>query len=149
MTAQQNYIYSSRDFGRTKSYLEVELPERLIHKGVTKGQLDDEFSADRKHPVHVVDLPSRAVSMSIGGLEKGQSTRNHRHSYETIIYVLKGNGHSIVEGKRVDWEAGDAILVPRWGWHQHFNDSDGYVEYIGVENAPMLQNLGLALREEQ
>lgn len=87
--------------------------------------------------------------MSIGGLEKGQNTRNHRHSYETIIYVLKGNGHSIVEGKRVDWEAGDAILVPRWGWHQHFNDSDGYVEYIGVENAPMLQNLGLALREEQ
>jgi gentisate 1,2-dioxygenase len=70
MTAQQNYIYSSRDFGKTKSYIEVELPERLIHKGVTKGQLDDDFSADRKHPVHVVDLPSRAVSMSIGGLEK-------------------------------------------------------------------------------
>lgn len=144
-----NYIYSSSDFGRTKSHIEVDVPSKLIHKAVTKGQLDDEFSTDRKHPVHVVDLPSRAISMSVGGLEKGQCTRRHRHTYETIIYVLKGYGHSIVEGKRVDWEAGDAILVPRWAWHQHFNDSDEYVEYIGAENAPMLQNIGLALREEE
>jgi len=145
----ENYIYSSRDFGKTKANIEVSVPDRLIHKGVTKGKLDGDFSTDRKHPVHVVDLPSRAISMSIGGLDAGKSTRKHRHTYETIIYVLKGHGHSIVEGKRVNWEAGDAILVPRWGWHQHFNDSDEYCEYIGCENAPMLQNLGLALREEQ
>jgi len=144
-----NYIYSSKDFGRTKSHIEVAMPDYVIHKNVTGGGLDDEFSTDRKHPVHVVDLPSRAISMSIGGLEVGQSTRNHRHSYETIIYVTKGKGHSVVEGQRVDWEAGDAVLVPRWAWHQHFNDSNEYCEYIGAENAPMLQNLGLALREEQ
>jgi quercetin dioxygenase-like cupin family protein len=144
-----NYIYSSKDFGRTKSYIETSMPDYVIHKNVTGGKLDDEFSTDRKHPVHVVDLPSRAISMSIGGLEVGQNTRNHRHSYETIIYVTKGKGHSVVEGQRVDWEAGDAVLVPRWAWHQHFNDGDEYCEYIGAENAPMLQNLGLALREEQ
>lgn len=144
-----NYIYSSSDFGKTKAHLEVDMPDKLIHKAVNKGQLDDAFSTDRKHPVHIVDLPSRAISLSIGGLEQGQCTRKHRHTYETIIYVLQGYGHSIVEGKRVDWEVGDAILVPRWAWHQHFNDSDGYVEYIGAENAPMLQNIGLALREEE
>jgi gentisate 1,2-dioxygenase len=50
---------------------------------------------------------------------------------------------------RVDWEAGDALLVPRWTWHQHFNLSETEsAEFLGAENAPMLQNLGLALREE-
>jgi quercetin dioxygenase-like cupin family protein len=147
-----NYIYSSRDFGETRAVLEIAKPDRpLIHKNVTgtKNSANSGFTDDRKHPVHIVDLPSRAVSVSIGGIPGGGQTRKHRHTYETIIYVLKGKGYSIVEGERVDWEAGDAVLVPRWNWHQHFNLSPTeYAEYLGAENAPMLQNLGMALREE-
>ncbi len=147
-----NYIYSSRDFGATTGNLDIARPDRpLIHKDVTgtKNKANDGFTDDRKHPVHIVDLPSRAVSVSIGGIPAGGRTRKHRHTYETIIYVLKGKGYSVVEGVRVDWEAGDAVLVPRWNWHQHFNTSETeYAEYLGAENAPMLQNLGMALREE-
>lgn len=147
-----SYIYSSRDFGETIAKIEIAKPDRaLIHKNVagTKNQANVGFADDRKHPVHIVDLPSRAVSMSIGGIPGGGRTRKHRHTYETIIYILKGRGYSVVEGARVDWEPGDAVLVPRWTWHQHFNASPTeYAEYVGAENAPMLQNLGLALREE-
>lgn len=147
-----DYIYSSRDFGETPSHIEIAKSDRsLIHKNVTgtKNQANTAFSADRTHPVHIVDLPSRAVSVSIGGIAGGGNTRKHRHTYETIIYILKGHGYSVVEGVRIDWEAGDAVLIPRWAWHQHFNASPTeYAEYLGAENAPMLQNLGLALREE-
>jgi quercetin dioxygenase-like cupin family protein len=147
-----NYIYSSRDFGETIGTIEVAKPDRpCIHKNVrgTDNEANAKFSADRKHPVHIVDLPSRAVSVSIGGILPGGRTRKHRHSYETIAVILKGKGYSIVDGNRVDWEEGDALLVPRWTWHQHFNASDTeYAEFLGAENAPMLQNLGLALREE-
>lgn len=148
----ENYIYSSRDFGDTASKIEPAKPDRpLIHRNVTgsSNKANDSFTSDRKHPVHIVDLPSRAVSVSIGGIDPGGRTRKHRHSYETIIYVLRGHGYSVVEGERIDWEAGDAVLVPRWTWHQHFNTSETeYAEYLGAENAPMLQNLGLGLREE-
>lgn len=148
----EGYIYSSRDFGDTTPDIDVARPDRpLIHKNVTgtDNSANRSFSADRTHPVHIVDLPSRSVSVSIGGIVPGGRTRNHRHTYETIIYVLKGAGYSIVDGVRVDWEAGDAVLVPRWQWHQHFNKSDTeYAEYLGAENCPMLQNLGLSLREE-
>lgn len=147
-----DYIYSSRDFGETTSKIEIARPERpLIHKNVTdtKNQANTAFSDDRTHPVHIVNLPSSSVSVSIGGIPGGGKTRNHRHTYETIIYILKGHGYSLVEGMRIDWELGDAVLVPRWTWHQHFNASPTeYAEYLGAENAPMLQNLGLALREE-
>jgi quercetin dioxygenase-like cupin family protein len=147
-----NYIYSSSDFGDTRTEIVPAKPDRpLIHKNVTGTQNDanDKFTDDRKHPVHIVDLPSRAISVSIGGILPGGRTRKHRHSYETIAYILKGNGYSVVDGTRVDWEAGDAVLVPRWTWHQHFNASETeYAEFLGAENAPMLQNLGLGLREE-
>lgn len=147
-----NYIYSSSDFGDTRTAIVPAKPDRpLIHKNVTGTQNDAnaKFTDDRKHPVHIVDLPSRAISVSIGGILPGGRTRKHRHSYETIAYILKGKGYSVVDGARVDWEAGDAVLVPRWTWHQHFNASDTeYAEFLGAENAPMLQNLGLGLREE-
>jgi quercetin dioxygenase-like cupin family protein len=149
---EEGYIYSSRDFGETTNKIEPSKPEPpLIHKKVTGtvNSANASFTDDRRHPVHIVDLPSRAVSVSIGGIPGGGQTRKHRHTYETIMYVLKGSGYSVVDGQRLDWDAGDAVLVPRWAWHQHFNASPTeYVEYLGAENAPMLQNLGLALREE-
>jgi gentisate 1,2-dioxygenase len=87
--------------------------------------------------------------MTIGGLEPGQSTRMHRHNYETIIYVLSGQGASVIGEQRVEWRAGDAFYVPVWAWHQHSNSSAAErAEYVACENAPLLQNLGVAVREE-
>jgi quercetin dioxygenase-like cupin family protein len=142
--------YSSKDFGKTPSKLSAKLPEKLIHKRVETTNLDQQFSTERKHPVFVVDLPSIALSMTIGGLDPGQSTNRHRHTYETIIFVIEGKGYTMVEDRRVDWEAGDAIYVPVWAWHQHFNlSSTESCRYIASENAPLLQNLGgIAIREE-
>lgn len=140
--------YSSKDFGKTKSVLAVEMGDKLIHQQVCRENPDDVFSAERKHPVHIVDLPSKTMSMTIGGLAPGQSTNKHRHTYETIIYVLEGEGYSWIEDQRVAWCAGDAVYVPVWAWHSHHNTSEQDCTYVACENAPLLQNLGVALREE-
>ena len=60
----------------------------------------------------IVELPSRSISVTIGHLKEGQRTRLHRHNYETIIYVVKGCGYSLVENEKVEWKAGDALYVP-------------------------------------
>lgn len=39
----------------------------------------------------------------MGHLEPGQTTSRHRHSYETIIYVLEGEGYTLIEDERVEW----------------------------------------------
>lgn len=141
--------FSSKDFGRTSNQLVAVVPDRLIHKNVLGTATDSQFSKERKHPVQVVDLPSRALSMTIGGIEPGKSTNRHRHNYETIIYVLEGKGRTIVEDRVVEWEPGDAIYVPVWAWHHHENRSETEgCRYVACENAPLLQNLGAALREE-
>jgi len=143
--------FSSADFGQVAAKLVADSPERLIHSDVLAGDAgpDGEISAQRRHLVRMVDLPSRVLSMTIGGLAGGQSTRKHRHNYETIIYVLSGHGFSVIEDRRVSWKAGDAFYVPVWAWHQHGNASmTDSVLYVACENAPMLQNLGIAVREE-
>jgi quercetin dioxygenase-like cupin family protein len=141
--------FSSKDFGRTPPAMTAEVPERLVHRQVERSHRDDEFSRERKHPVFVVDLPSRVLSMTIGGLEPGQTTSKHRHSYETILYVLEGSGFTMIEGRKVEWQAGDAVYIPVWAWHQHTNASaQRSCRYVACENAPMLQSLGVAVREE-
>lgn len=141
--------FSSKDFGKTVAQFTVEMPGRLIHKNVIASGNDQQFSNERKHAVQVVDLPSKALSMTIGGLTPGQSTSRHRHSYETMIFVIEGAGTTYIEDRAVEWIAGDAIYIPVWAWHHHVNASpDVACRYIACENAPLLQNLGCALREE-
>lgn len=144
--------YASKDFSKVPAKLTAEVPERLLHAAVleSSGRDDAAISEERRHRVKMVDLPSRFLSMTLGGLAIGQSTRLHRHNYETIIYVLKGRGKSRVEGREVEWRTGDAFYVPVWAWHQHVNLSETEeVLYVACENAPQLLNMGLALREER
>lgn len=143
--------YSSTDFAQVPSVLVADRPERLLHAGVLDDQTGSPtFSEERRHLVRLVDLPSRALSMTLGGLDPGQATRMHRHNYETIIYVLAGRGESSIDDRKVQWKAGDAFYVPVWAWHQHSNASETEPAlYVACENSPMLQNLGIALREER
>jgi gentisate 1,2-dioxygenase len=140
--------YSSKDFNKTRASLSAEKPSKLIHKQVCHQNPNNDFNAERKHPVYIVDLPSKTLSMTIGGLEPRQATNKHRHTYETVIYIQQGSGYSLIENTRVDWQAGDAIYIPVWAWHSHHNETDHNCVYIACENTPLLQNLGVAIREE-
>ena len=65
-------------------------------------------------------------------------------------YVFKGRLIWTFGDREEVFEAGDAFYVPTWAWHQHKNASATEPAlYIACENAPMLQNLGIAVREEE
>lgn len=142
--------FTSNDFDQTKASLAVTLPEKLLHANVRETGQRAGFSAERRHGVAVVDLPTRTLSMTLGELEPGQSTNRHRHNYETVLFILEGAGHTLVEDRKVAWKKGDAVYVPVWAWHHHVNEDLGRpASYLACENAPLLQNLGgIALREE-
>lgn len=144
--------FSSADFWRVSAGIKPVLPDRLIHKGVMtqQDQGAEQFSAQRKHPVHIVDLPSHTLSMTLGGLLPSQISGRHRHNYETVIYIIEGAGFTKIEDEIVHWTAGDAIYIPVWAWHHHENASDTKpCTYVACENAPLLQNLGgIAVRQE-
>ncbi len=125
--------------------------EDCVHRAITMtGAPAADFSRERGHPVYAVRLPSNTVSLSIGVLEPGSATSNHRHAYESLIYVIEGRGYTITEGRRYDWKAGDAVYVPPWCWHQHFASAEERAQYITATNLPLLQRLGqTVVREEE
>jgi mannose-6-phosphate isomerase-like protein (cupin superfamily) len=52
----------------------------------------------------------------------------HCHQGGLVLYVLEGKGYTTCDGVKVDWEAGDLILLPiKPGGveHQHFNADPG------------------------
>jgi quercetin dioxygenase-like cupin family protein len=143
-------LFSSKDFHQTYARPVFNKSDKLIHHNVEHAGEHNQFSTERKHPVFFVDLPTKNVSMTIGGLLPGQRTNRHRHTYETVLYVLEGSGYTEIEDERIEWQAGDAIYIPSWAWHRHQNLSEIQpAKYLACENAPQLQNLGVALREEE
>lgn len=142
--------FSSADFHKTPVRPKVIIPAKLSHLSVESEGLNSSYSKERKHPVFFVDLPTHAISMTIGHLAPGQHSNLHRHTYETVLYVLEGEGFSFIQGRKIFWKKGDALYIPVWAWHNHHNTSKTETaRYLACENAPMLQNMGgVALREE-
>ena len=61
------------------------------------------------------------IGASIQLLRPGQHTLAHRHTGNFIYQVAKGQGYSVIGGKRFDWHERDIFCVPSWAWHEHAN----------------------------
>ncbi len=141
--------FSSKHFSQTKDRFCRRLPRRLLHKAVNLVP-NASFSKKRKHAVSIANLPAKTISLTLGKLDPGAKTNRHRHTYETLLYIVKGSGRTVIENRTVSWSTGDCIYVPVWTWHHHINSGPIEVEYVACENMPLLQNVGeLALREEE
>lgn len=78
----------------------------------------------------------------------GKNTGKHRHTTDAAIYILEGAGHSIVADERYEWAKGDAIYIPSWTWHQHFNPNKSPVSFIAATTNPLMRKLGLFMMEQ-
>lgn len=135
----------TRNFYQRAESPVVLLPTQLVHHDVE--QVETEFPAGRP-TFFIVDVPAKTMCMTIGTLQPGQESGRHRHSYETIMYITEGQGYTMVENRRVDWQAGDAVYVPVWAWHHNVNLSqDAVARYVSCDNAPQLHHAGVAMFE--
>jgi gentisate 1,2-dioxygenase len=90
----------------------------------------------------------QTIGASMQLLRAGERTKAHRHTGSFVYQVAKGEGHSIIDGKRFDWKARDIFCVPSWAWHEHGNGSASEDACLFTFNdLPVIQSLGL-YREE-
>jgi mannose-6-phosphate isomerase-like protein (cupin superfamily) len=54
----------------------------------------------------------------------GARSQRHAHMNSAVFYILEGQGYDVHDGKRLDWKAGDVVIVEPGCVHQHFNSSD-------------------------
>lgn len=63
--------------------------------------------------------------------------RPHRHSSAAINYYFAGRGYSVVEGKRLEWKAGDLMLsAPGWAVHNHASHDEAVYE-LTIQDQPL------------
>ncbi len=77
----------------------------------------------------------------------GSITEMHGHQSEALFYIMEGHGHDIHDGERVEWQAGDVVLIPGSCVHQHFNDDPSRpARALAIKAKPLFLLLGLTLQ---
>lgn len=76
----------------------------------------------------------------------GVPTGRHTHQGGIAIFGVEGDGFSVVNGRRFDWSAEDAVLlpiVPGGLDHQHFQAREGHPsKFMGIIYEPLVVGLG-------
>ena len=65
---------------------------------------------------------AQSIETHIDCFAPGGYGQRHGHMNSAVFYVLKGKGHDVHDRRRIDWEAGDALIVENGCVHQHLND---------------------------
>ena len=65
---------------------------------------------------------TQSIECHIDCFAPGGYGQRHGHMNSAVFYVLKGKGHDVHDRRRIDWEAGDALIVENACVHQHLND---------------------------
>ena len=79
----------------------------------------------------------------IAEIPPGWHTGKHEHGEEGI-YILEGEGFSVVNDTRYDWAKGSTLWMPFGSQHQHFNTGTETVRYFSVMALHLEAFLGLA-----
>jgi gentisate 1,2-dioxygenase len=84
------------------------------------------------------------TSCRIARLRPGFHGRAHKHTSNTIYYVVRGEGATIVDGTRLEWGEHDTFVVPAWASHEHINVSNTGDAMLFVDtDEPVMRALGL------
>ncbi len=67
----------------------------------------------------------------------GGRTISYRED-EVLLHILSGEGYSIIDDVKYEWERGDTILIKPGYWHQHWNTSGKAVNMIAARATPLL-----------
>jgi gentisate 1,2-dioxygenase len=89
----------------------------------------------------------RTMACWVQLITPGVRTQAHRQTSSAVYYVVKGQGHSVINGQRFDWTEKDMFVVPPWSWHEHANETGNEAILFSIQDIPVLRALGL-YREE-
>jgi gentisate 1,2-dioxygenase len=87
-------------------------------------------------------LPTMGCTAQL--LRPGSHTQAHRHASSSVYLVIAGQGYSVIDGQRFDWEPGDVFAIPSWACHEHANRSTTTAATLfAFTDAPVIKALGL------
>lgn len=67
---------------------------------------------------------AQSVEIHIDAFAPGGNSVKHGHMNSAVFLILRGKGFDVHDGKRYEYEAGDAVVVENACVHQHNNATD-------------------------
>lgn len=74
---------------------------------------------------------------TIQRLRPGFIGEKHRRTASTVLYVVEGEGTSLIGDKELRWGPRDVLVVPTWAWTEHRPGKEG-ATLFAVSDAPLL-----------
>ncbi len=122
------------------TYEKLQCSERWAGKSFRRRGVGIRQSGRWSHNADVILRHANAPSREI--------TKTHRHNCSTIYHAFRGNGATVINGQKFEWEQGDCFVVPLWSWHSHQNRSQTEAAILfSVSDLPVMEALQL-YREE-
>ena len=88
------------------------------------------------------------LALKLQRLAPGSHTAAHRHTSSVVYHAAKGEGYSIIDGKRLEWSKGDTFVLPSWLPHEHGTDSSVDAVLFSMSDLPIIEAMGLYREEE-
>lgn len=113
-----------------------------------QGDAHDGILLEYRHPqTGGPVLPTMSCMIQL--LRPEEHTRAHRHTGSAVYHVVRGEGFTVIDGRRFDWRRGDILAIPPWALHEHGNASKSADAVLfSIQDTPVLQALGLHYEEE-
>jgi gentisate 1,2-dioxygenase len=112
-----------------------------------EGSAYDGIALEYRHPqTGGPILPTMACMVQM--LRRMEHTRAHRHTGSAVYHVVRGEGYTVIDGKRFSWSKGDIIALPPWALHEHANTAKNEEAVLfSIQDVPVFQALGLYYEE--
>jgi gentisate 1,2-dioxygenase len=89
---------------------------------------------------------STAVSLCV--LKPGEQTKPIRHNSSLVDFCIHGGGHSIIDGRRIEYKQYDVWTTTPWSIYQHFNDTDEMQVRLSYSNSALLEKLNVHIVDD-
>lgn len=88
------------------------------------------------------------IRVTLCVLNPGERTRPIRHNSTQVNFCIKGSGHTLVAGRKIEFEQYDVWNHPSFVAYQHVNDSDEVQVRLTYSNAPLLEKMNIHIVDE-
>src|SRR2546425_855322 len=89
---------------------------------------------------------STAVCLCV--LKPGEQTKPVRHNSSLVDFCIQGGGHSIVDGRRIEYKQYDVWTTTPWSIYQHFNDTNELQVRLSYSNSALLEKLNVHIVDD-
>src|SRR6195256_2034902 len=89
---------------------------------------------------------STAVSLCV--LKPGEQTKPVRHNSSLVDFCIHGGGHSIINGRRIEFKQYDVWTTTPWAIYQHFNETNELQVRLSYSNSALLEKLNVYIVDD-